>query len=109
MNQVLPVMRAALASSVPFPGNYSDHMLSELLALHEDMIAQLHRERMEIADSGDFIAGMIAQHERSAAMLRTLLENHESRIPWETPAFAEIIPLSKIPQKSARGPAAVDA
>ena len=101
MNQVLALVQAAHASASPFSDNYSDHMLSELLALHEDMIGQLHRERVEIADSGDFIAGMIAQHEKSAVMLRSLLENHESRIPWEiAPAFADIIPLSKIPQKS---------
>jgi|ERR1035437_2525251 hypothetical protein len=101
MNQVLSLVRAAHASARPFSDNYSDHMLSELLALHEDMIGQLHRERTEITDSGDFIVGMIAQHEKSAGMLRALLENHESRIPWEiTPDFSEVIPLSKILQPS---------
>jgi hypothetical protein len=109
MNQVLSLVRLARESAQPFPGNYSDHMLSELLALHEDMIAQLRRERVELTDSGEFILGMIAQHKESAAKLRALLENHESRIPWETPVFAEIIPLSKIPQESAGGPAAVHA
>ena len=57
------------------------YMLGELLALHEDMIGQLRLERVEITDTGDFLTGLIAQHEKAAMMLRSLLETCDVRMP----------------------------
>jgi len=53
----------------------SNQMLSELLALNEEMIVQLRVERTEAAGRTDFITGMIAQHENVAAKLRAQLRN----------------------------------
>ena len=83
MNNVLTLLQAARGTAEPLLRPYSDHMLGELLALHEDMIMQLQLERVEIADTGDFLTGMIAQHERAAAMLRTQLDNRDVRMPHE--------------------------
>lgn len=76
MNHVLSLVRAARTSSDPSPGLYSDHMLAELLALHEEMIAQLRHERLNVPGDVSFIAGMIEQHERAAAQLGLQLENY---------------------------------
>ena len=84
MNNVFPFVPAACTFSNSGPGLYSDHMLAELLALQEGMIAQLRLERLQIADTADFLTdmidhfltGVIDQHEKAAAMLRTQLENH---------------------------------
>jgi len=65
----------------PGAGLYSDHMLSELLVLHEEMVDQLRLECQEGKGVTDFISGMIAQHEKAAAMLRAQLENHEAGSP----------------------------
>jgi hypothetical protein len=64
------------ASSKPAPGLYPDHMVSELLSLHEEMIAQLLLERVGVVGTADFLTGLIGQHEKTAAMLRALLSNH---------------------------------
>jgi predicted RNA-binding protein with EMAP domain len=77
MNKVLSLVRAARTSSEPVPILNSDHMLAELLALHEDMIEQLRLERVQVVDSADFLTGMIEQHEAMSAMLRTKLNNSE--------------------------------
>jgi hypothetical protein len=84
MNPVLAFAPAANISSDSGSGLYSDHMLAELLALQEGMIAQLRLERLRVADTADFLTDMIDhfltsvidQHEKAAAMLRTQLENH---------------------------------
>ncbi|HXB02998.1 MAG TPA: hypothetical protein VNV15_09310 [Opitutaceae bacterium] len=89
MNNVLPFAPAGRISSDLGSSLYSDHMLAELLALQEGMIAQLRLERLRIADTADFLTdmvdhfltGVIDQHEKAAALLRTQLENH----PAETP------------------------
>ena len=73
MNQVISLVQAARASADPGPRLYSDHMLSELLFLHEEMIAQLCLERLEVVSNADFLSGMINQHEAAAAMLRVQL------------------------------------
>jgi hypothetical protein len=83
MNNVLPFVPATDTSSDSAPGLYSDHMLAELLALQERMIAQLRLERLGVAGSADFLtdmidhflAGVIDQHEKAASLLRTQLEN----------------------------------
>jgi hypothetical protein len=84
MNKVLPFVPAVRVSSDPGSGLYSDHMLAELLALQEGMIAQLRLERLKVTDPTNFLTdmidhfftGVIDQHEKTAAMLRTQLENH---------------------------------
>jgi hypothetical protein len=84
MNNVLPIVPAGRTFSDSDLGLYSDHMLVELLALQEEMIAQLRLERLRAADTADFLTGMIDhfltgvidQHEKAAALLRTQLENH---------------------------------
>jgi hypothetical protein len=50
-------------------------MLSELLALNEEMISQLRLERLTVIGTADFLTTMIDQHEKAAALLRTRLEN----------------------------------
>lgn len=82
MNQVLSLLQTARDSSDPRSRLYSDHMLSELLHLHEEMIAQLCVERLEVASNVAFLTDMIAQHEATAAMLRSHLENRESLMPF---------------------------
>jgi len=84
MNNILSLVSNAHPSSHPNPGLYSDHMLAELLALQEEMIAQLRRERLMVISTADFLtnmidnflSGAINQHEKSAAILRTQFENH---------------------------------
>jgi hypothetical protein len=51
-------------------------MITELLAMHEEMVAQLLVERLGVTGTADFLTGLIAQHQKAAAMLRTLLSNH---------------------------------
>jgi hypothetical protein len=53
-------------------------MLTELLALNDEMIEQLHIECREVPGTTDFLTGMIAQHEKAAASLREQLERHKS-------------------------------
>ena len=86
MNHVLSLVQAARRSSDPRPGLRSGRMLVELLALHEEMIEQLRLERLAGADNAGFLAGMIEQHEKTAAMLRTKLENPAA---YFTPALAD--------------------
>ena len=50
-------------------------MFAELLALHEEMIAQLRLERAEKVGSVEFLTSMIEQHEATAALLRAKLED----------------------------------
>ena len=78
MNRVLPLVGAAHTSSDPGPGLYSDHMLAELLARHEEMVVQLRRERVSVVGDTDFLTRMIDQHKRAAEMLRLQLEKYES-------------------------------
>lgn len=101
MNQVLTLLQTARASSDPHARLYSDHMLSELLHLHEEMIVQLCVERLESSSNAEFLTGMIAQHEATASMLRSHLENRESPMPLViTPVVPGTFPpigLSKDP------------
>jgi hypothetical protein len=84
MNNVLPFVPAGRISSDPGSGLYSDHMLAELLALQEGMIADLRLERLRVANTADsltemidyFLTGVIDQHEEAVALLRTQLDNH---------------------------------
>lgn len=78
MNNVLPLIHAARNTADPTSILYSDHMLAELLALHEDMIEQLRLERLETVGNLEFLTTMIDQHEKTAAMLRAKLESHRT-------------------------------
>jgi len=111
MNPVLSFVPAAGPSSDSCPGLYSDHMLAELLALQEGMTAQLRLERQRVADTAcfltdmidHFLTGVIDQHEKATAMLRTQLENHPAEttndglivITREGSSDAEAIPAPR--------------
>jgi len=51
-----------------------DQVLAELLALNEEMIAQLRGERSGMTGTADFLTGTIKQHEKAAALLRAELD-----------------------------------
>ena len=61
------------AVPAPSPGRCSSRLLMELLALNEEMIAQLHAERLSEAGTAGFLTKMIEQHEKAAALLRSQL------------------------------------
>jgi hypothetical protein len=74
MNQVLALVRSARSPAAPELGLRSEGMLVELLALHEDTLAQLHLERLGAVEASEFLNGMIEQHELAARRLRVQLE-----------------------------------
>jgi hypothetical protein len=78
MNQVLSLIQSERAATDTSSLLYSDHMLSELLHLQEEMIAQLCLERLEAATNAAFLTAMIDQHEATAALLRTHLEERRA-------------------------------
>jgi len=75
--------KAARSSADPGIDLPAEHMLSELLALHEEMIVQLRTDSEACAknfrDAGtaDFLTGLMEQHEKAAWMLRAQLESEE--------------------------------
>jgi starvation-inducible DNA-binding protein len=75
--------KAARSSADPGIGLPAEHMLAELLALHEEMIVQLRTdsevciERFKDAGTADFLNGLMKQHEKAAWMLRAQLESEE--------------------------------
>ncbi len=75
--------KAARTSADPGIGLAAEHMLSELLALHEEMIVQLRTDseacttRFKDAGTADFLTGLMAQHEKAAWMLRAQLETED--------------------------------
>ncbi len=73
-------MELPLITSGPDPvtGRCSNLLLVELLALNEEMIGQLHLERLSEAGTAGFLTKMIAQHEKAAALLRSQLATHAS-------------------------------
>ena len=73
MNPILSLVQAARTTDDR--NLSSDPMFTELLRLHEEMIAQLRRERPAGISSADFLHGMIEQHENAAIMLRDRLEH----------------------------------
>jgi hypothetical protein len=85
INKLFSLLPDARTSSDSGFGLYSDHMLAELIALQEEMIARLRLERLNVVRTADFLAdmidhflmGVIVQHEKAAAMLRAQFENHE--------------------------------
>lgn len=75
--------KSARSSADPGAGLPAEHMLSELLALHEEMIVQLRTDNEACAKNfkdvgtADFLTGLMEQHEKVAWMLRAQLENEE--------------------------------
>jgi len=75
--------KSARSSADPGIGLPAEHMLSELLALHEEMIVQLRTdseacaENFKDAGTADFLTGLMEQHEKAAWMLRAQLESEE--------------------------------
>ena len=75
--------KAARSSADPGTGLPPEHMLAELLALHEDLVVQLRADteacatRLKDAGTADFLTGLMARHEKSAWMLRAQLETEE--------------------------------
>jgi len=74
MNHVLSIVRAARNSSEAGGELQSVRMLAELLALHEETLAQLCRDRIGALDTVVFLTGMIEQHECAARNIRAQLE-----------------------------------
>jgi hypothetical protein len=64
--------------AVASPDRCPSSLLVELLALNEEMIQQLHLERLSEAGTAGFLTKMIEQHEKAAALLRSQLATHAS-------------------------------
>jgi starvation-inducible DNA-binding protein len=77
------LIKAARSSADAGIGLPAEHMLSELLALHEELIVQLRTdseactERFTDAGTADFLTGLMEQHEKAAWMIRAQLESEE--------------------------------
>ena len=77
------LVKAARLSADPGIDLPAEHMLSELLALHEELIVQLRAdseaclERFKDAGTADFLTGLMEKHEKAAWMLRAQLETEE--------------------------------
>jgi len=75
--------KAARCSADPGIDLPAEHMLAELLDLHEEMVIQLRTdsvacsERYHDAGTADFLTGLMEKHEKSAWMLRAQLETEE--------------------------------
>lgn len=76
--------KSARSSADPGIGLAAEHMLSELLALHEEMIVQLRGdseaclERYKDSGTADFLTGLMERHEKTAWMIRSQLETEEA-------------------------------
>lgn len=66
------------AAPGPSSGRCSNLLLVELLSLNEEMIVQLHLERLSETGTAGFLTKMIEQHEKAAALLRSQLATHVS-------------------------------
>jgi starvation-inducible DNA-binding protein len=77
------MVKAARCSADPGIDLSGDHMLSELLALHEDLIVQLRTdsatctERFGDSGTADFLTSLMERHEKAAWMLRAQLETED--------------------------------
>jgi hypothetical protein len=63
---------------VASPNRCPSALLMELLSLNEEMIEQLHLERLSEAGTAGFLTKMIEQHEKAAALIRSQLATHAS-------------------------------
>ncbi len=70
---------------------YSDHILVELLIIHEQSITQLRRQDPKGITALDLSRNLIDRHEQTAARLRAHLKSL-ARIPFAgTPTLAGVI------------------
>jgi starvation-inducible DNA-binding protein len=72
--------RAARLSSEPGAAMPAEEMIAAMLALHEDAARQLRVdietcERLQDAGTTDFLTGVLEEHEKSAWMLRAMMED----------------------------------
>jgi starvation-inducible DNA-binding protein len=80
------LVKSARSEADPGYDLSAEHMLAELLALHEEMIVQLRTdseactERFKDAGTADFLTGLMKQHEKTAWMLRAQLETEEQEM-----------------------------
>jgi starvation-inducible DNA-binding protein len=87
--------KAARTSADPGIGLSPEHMFSELLALHEEMIVQLRTDadacitRYHDAGTADFLTSLMAQHEKMAWMLRAEIETEEEEAALDRPFNAQ--------------------
>ncbi|MBC8040626.1 MAG: DNA starvation/stationary phase protection protein [Opitutaceae bacterium] len=76
--------RSARVSADPGMGLSAANMLSELLALHEEIIVQLRSDsavcatRYNDAGTSDFLTGLMESHEKAAWFIRAQLENEDA-------------------------------
>jgi hypothetical protein len=94
MNSNFTRTHAIRSVSAPGPRLSSNHVRSELLVLHEDLVVQLRTEaacprRFGATARANFLEDMIVQHEKAADALRTQLA-----IQLPEPAFAS--PVSEV-------------
>ncbi len=86
--------KAARTSADPGIGLSAEHMFSELLSLHEEMIVQLRTDseactaRYHDAGTADFFTGLMAEHEKMAWMLRAELETEEQEAALDAPSHS---------------------
>jgi starvation-inducible DNA-binding protein len=77
------LIKSARSEADPGYDLSAEQMISELLALHEEMIVQLRTDgeacmgRFNDAGTADFLTGLMKQHEKTAWMLRAQLETEE--------------------------------
>ncbi|HKB90622.1 MAG TPA: DNA starvation/stationary phase protection protein [Opitutaceae bacterium] len=75
------LLKAARLSADPGAGLAAENMIAGLLDLHEDMVVQLRLDvdvsanRYNDAGTADFLTGLMEYHEKTAWMLRALLED----------------------------------
>jgi len=83
----LTLVKSTRSSAHPGIGLGADKMLSELLALHEELILQLRTDsdvcaqRLNDADTADVLTGLMKQHEMTAEKLRSELGGKPNRNP----------------------------
>jgi hypothetical protein len=67
--------RSSTFVPLPAPDCYSDYMLFEMLAAHEEILVKLRRERRGLTGHDDFLAVMIDRHENDAVQIGLLIES----------------------------------
>lgn len=76
--------RTARSQATPGTGLCAEHMLAQLLRLHEGLAAQLRLDSAVCTDrykdfgTADFLSGLLSRHETAAWMLRAQLETEEA-------------------------------
>ena len=83
---------AARGSADPGIGLAAEHMLAELLALHEDLVLQLRKDIPSCERLGDpgtavFLTELLRQHEKTAWILRSQLETESDEGATRPPFF----------------------